>query len=121
MNEIFVRIDCDNVGDRIELALYKGETDTAQKVSDLIKKNIALFCENVKIRLSAQILLIGADDVLFKTTKIESVINELNLLKDEFISATGITLSIGVGHTLLQCINNLNIAKYSGKNVIIFQ
>lgn len=119
MQNKYIRIDCDNVGDKIELFLYQNNTLEAQKISDTIKKNINWLAVQFSEKLKGEILVIGADDILFKTS-IEyynkKTIEELKLI---FFEKSGITISIGVGNNILDAMKNLKIAKISGKNKII--
>jgi hypothetical protein len=119
MHNLYIRIDCDNVGDKIELALYNNDAQSAQKISDTIKDNIKWFVEKIINNLKAEVLLIGSDDILYKTNEELYDLNELENLRQEFYKRTNITLSIGIGHSISQSLVNLNIAKISGKNKIV--
>jgi hypothetical protein len=114
----FARLDCDNVGDKIELSLYELDTEKAQRINNLIRKNIAQLAKEIEKELNAQILLIGSDDILFKTHFDSFDLEKLNFLKSVFFERTEITLSIGIGEDLISAMRNLDIAKKMGKNRI---
>ncbi len=114
----FARLDCDNVGDRIELSLYELDTEKAQNINNLIRKNIVELAKEIKTELNGEILLVGPDDIFFKTNFDVFDLEKLNFLKNGFFEKTGITMSIGVGDDLISAMRNLDIAKKMGKNRI---
>jgi len=119
MNNYYIRIDCDNVGDKIEFALYNNAHNEAQRISDKIKDNITWLIRKVVEEFSAEILLIGSDDILFKINEFFFDIHKIEELRQEFYKRSNITLSIGIGNTTRQSHINLKIAKVSGKDKII--
>lgn len=119
MHNYFIRIDCDNVGDKIELALYNNDPQKAQKISDLIKDNIMWLIKELTLKLNAKILLIGSDDILCEISGEFYNLEELEKIRLKFCEKANITLSIGIGNSIITSLINLNIAKISGKNKII--
>ncbi|SIO07322.1 mCpol domain-containing protein [Algoriphagus halophilus] len=118
-NKIFVRLDVDNVGDRIELALLESNTIEAQNIHDNIQKNINSILSNIQNHKSIKVLMTGCDDILFIINKNEYDILYLEKLKSEFKLKSGFSLSIGVGTSITECMLNLHIAKVSGKDKIV--
>lgn len=119
MNTLFIRLDCDNVGDKIEMALYNNEPEEAQKISDIIKLNIGWFTEQILDVFNAKILLIGSDDILFTIEKESFNLQKLDFLRIEFYKKSQISISIGIGNNIRESLTNLHIAKVSGKNKIV--
>jgi len=114
----YLRIDCDNVGDKIELCLYELDTEKAQGINNLIRQSIAELSDNLRTLLNSEILLIGPDDILLKIETSNIDLELLKQIKDNFYTKTGITLSIGIGEDIIGAMRNLDIAKRSGKNKI---
>jgi hypothetical protein len=119
MRNIYIRIDCDNVGDKIEFALYNNDPKAAQEISDSIKTNIKWLIESINQISIGKVLLVGSDDILFETNEEFFNVEKLENLKQEFFIKTNITLSIGIGFSIVDALTNLKIAKISGKNKII--
>lgn len=115
----YLRIDCDNVGDKIEFALYNENAENAQKISNIIKENIIWLIDELSLKMNAEILLIGSDDILCKIKNEFYNFLELEKIHVEFYNRTNITISIGIGNSIRNSLINLNIAKVSGKNKIV--
>jgi hypothetical protein len=120
MDSVYIRLDCDNVGDKIECALYNEKPEIAQNISNKIKKNIKLVVKKFKSEFNSELLLVGSDDLLLKIELKYFDIEKIEKIKFEFQKNSGITLSIGIGKTILDSLVNLKIAKVSGKNRIEF-
>lgn len=112
-----IRIDFDNIGDKIDFFLYQDNFKAAQEISNIIKKSIK---ESINVIHSTfqnvEVLLIGADDLLFSCHKLEK--QQLEILKEYYFVTTNLTVSIGVGNNIKEAMLNLKIAKVSGKNII---
>lgn len=117
--DIFIRLDADNIGDAIELALINNDISSAnlihQKVQDGIKKIEKELVENKY----CTILMQGCDDILFQTKKEHYSEAILINLKEKFLKQSGYTISIGAAYSLQEALINLRKAKLSGKNVIV--
>ncbi len=118
-NYYYLRIDCDNVGDKIELALYNEDPESAQKISDIIKENISWLIDELTLKFNAKILLIGSDDILCEIKNESFNFEVLQNIHLEFYKKTNITLSVGIGNSIINSLINLKIAKISGKNKIV--
>jgi minimal CRISPR polymerase domain len=114
-----VRIDADNIGDRIELALLKGDTDTAQRIHHVVQ----LAMEGIKQKIMAtplwRILMTGCDDALFEAVDDNDLLKNLEALRLEFFTLTQYSLSIGVGNSIQEAVFNLRIAKLMGKDRVV--
>ena len=118
---LYVRLDGDDIGQAIELSLLNDDSIAAQNHHHNVQNAIAAITENVKSNESCSILLRGCDDLLFTITEEAFSMEFLKSLQVDFQSKSGFTLSIGVGKALLSCLQNLQVAKLSGKNRIVFR
>jgi len=119
LNQVYIRLDVDNIGDSIELALLKSDYIKAQELHDIIQENINSILENIQSKNSVTVLMKGCDDILFSIEKNHYDLNFLEKLRSEFKSKSGFSISIGVGCSLVKCMANLKIAKLSGKDRIV--
>jgi hypothetical protein len=120
MNDlIFIRLDGDNIGDKIELSLLENDWDTAQIIHNNVQTSIELLIRFIKGIPQSDLLMIGCDDILFsiKQESFNPVI--IDELQNIFRKNSQFTLSIGVGDTVNSAIYNLRKAKLSGKNRVI--
>lgn len=118
-NLIYIRLDGDSVGDKIELALLKGDVQVAKQMHESIQRSIMEIKNKIELNQSYNILMNGCDDILFSVDKASYNIHFLEELMTDFYSLSNCTLSIGVGYTIPETMHNLKIAKLSGKNMII--
>jgi hypothetical protein len=116
---VYIRLDVDNAGDSIELALLKADYNEAQNIHNLIQKNINFILEKIENRNTTTILMKGCDDILISTNENDYNLTFWKELKSEFKLKSGFTLSIGIGYSITECMLNLRIAKVSGKDKIV--
>ncbi len=116
---VYIRLDVDNAGDNIELALLNANYIRGQNIHDIIQENINSTLKKIKTKKSTEILMRGSDDILFSIEKSKYELIFLENLKTEFKLNTGFSISIGVGKSIKECMLNLKIAKISGKNKIV--
>ncbi|WP_420572261.1 mCpol domain-containing protein [Kordia sp.] len=116
---IYIRLDADNIGDNIELSLLKNDYITAQKIHNKVQTNINNILNVLKSKNDIEILLIGCDDILFSINTSNYDFNFIKNIAKNFEKNSGFTLSIGIGNTVSSALKNLRIAKLSGKNNII--
>ena len=120
MNDlIYIRLDGDNIGDKIELSLLKGDFQLAKQIHESIQKSLKAIKNKIESQQKYNILMNGCDDILFSTDKVEYNVVFLEELMIDFFSLSKCTLSIGVGRSIAEAMHNLKIAKLSGKNMII--
>lgn len=111
----YIRLDADNVGDKIELALLQNNIETANKIHSSVQSGIAKI-KNIILESNGEILMAGCDDILF-IYSLKSM-DFLDNIRNMFEMETGFTLSIGFGNNLAESLESLKIAKLSGKNQI---
>ena len=117
-NIIYIKLDADNVGDSIELALLNNNVEEAIRIHNLIQENIRKL-DNIINDYGFNILMTGCDDILFCIDC--DLFEETNLIElmNFFNRNTSFSLSIGVGISLNEALLNLRKAKLSGKNKIV--
>lgn len=118
-NRIFIRLDGDNIGDKIELFLLENDWDAAQRVHNKVQEGVKDLVKYIQNIQSANLLMVGCDDIFFSVER--HMFNKAMVkdLQQKFFLSTQFTLSIGVGDSPLDAINNLRKAKLSGKNKIV--
>lgn len=116
---VFVRLDGDNIGEKIELALINSDVEKAQSIHNVVQASI----ESVKLEIENygyKILMSGCDDILFSINQSEFDNSTLIKVMECFFERSKFTLSIGVGFSINESLINLRIAKLSGKNKIVY-
>jgi len=115
----YIRIDADNVGDSIELALIEEDVQKSQEIHFKVQKNITKTVEKLESIDGISILMRGCDDILFSIDNNQVDHNFLEELKNDFKLNSGFSISIGIGESILKALQNLRIAKISGRNKIV--
>jgi hypothetical protein len=115
----FIRLDGDNIGDAIELALLNENYVQAQQIHDIIQSGINHLSNLIQLRESAKILLIGSDDILFSAQNTNDLSDFVERLRIEFKKLTKFSISIGIGDTITYSLLNLKKAKLSGRDQTI--
>lgn len=120
MNQFhFIRLDADNVGDKIEYLLLEGNIIEANRVHLSIQNSIKELVKTITKTPGYEILMVGCDDILMKVNSKLIDIKFLDGINDHFFQETGFTLSIGIGLNINEAMLNLRKAKLLGKNRII--
>lgn len=111
---IYIGIDGDNVGNKIEKSLLENDEINVAKVSEEITSSVNKITKYLKI-INFKIIFATGDDILCKGESIE--INKLS----DFLAETKNTntFSVGIGNTLEKTYVALKYAKSIGKNKIV--
>lgn len=116
----FIRIDADNIGDQIELALMNNDIEKAKEIASSVEQFMRELKAKLMLNPDFKILMAGCDDVLLIFDGDQSEISRLlEEIRIDFFSITTFTISIGIGDDLFQAIFNLKKAKLSGKNRVV--
>lgn len=118
-NQIYVRLDGDNIGDSIELSLLTDRISDAQRFHNNVQEGIKNVLTSIEINRHCSVLMVGCDDIFFAIKGMNDRIDFLKDLQSSFYIKTGFTLSMGIGLTMKDALLNLKIAKLSGKNKIV--
>jgi hypothetical protein len=114
----FIRLDGDNIGDKIELALMNEDFKAAQSIHNKVQTSLEIIRRKIMENNKMEILMYGSDDILFCVDEDYDYIGFLKQIMKEFSNETNFTISIGIGNSIFDSINNLRKAKLSGKNKI---
>lgn len=118
-NKYYAFFDGDGVGNIIEYYLLTGQTENAIGISNSIKKAFETI-ENMLNKIEdIAILIIGGDDLLIEISTNNFEMDIINEICSIFNNETTLTISCGIGRTIKETIDNLRLAKVSGKNKII--
>ncbi len=120
-NNIYVFLDGDGIGDKLELLLLDGKIEDAKRFSNSINTSINRICTEIMSTKGVQLLFSGGDDVVFYYQGENWNIDSIYKFQKQFEESTGNTLSAGIGISIQSAITNLRRAKLSGKNKIVFQ
>lgn len=118
-NKKYIRLDADNVGDSIELSLMNEDIKKSQETHFKIQESINSILEKLKTHSGTSILMRGCDDILLSINEKDFDVDFIEKIKREFKIESGFSLSIGIGNSIPIALQNLRIAKLSGKNKIV--
>jgi hypothetical protein len=110
---LYVAVDGDNIGQLLSQRIYKTNSDAeVARFSALVTDKLAQV-EKWVIQNQGEVLFCTGDSILFKIPEV--LLDEaLHDLKSEYF-----TVSVGVGHTLIEAHWALNVAKSLGKARIV--
>jgi len=119
---IFLAIDGDKVGAKLEVLLITEKLDQATlfslKVTSAIGKMVELIEQQQGI-----IIFAGGDNIMAKFDELgdlDTIVNELGYsLNQIFFEVTGCTTSIGIGHRPRDAFLALKLAKGSDKSKLV--
>lgn len=118
-DKVYVALDADDVGCRIELALLSGDIPAAQGVHDAVQIAIQSLRATVVANDSMNLVFSGCDDLLIAFMKSEYDLQAVNRLRKLFAEQTTHTMSAGVGFSIEAASVNLRKAKLAGKNRVV--
>lgn len=111
---IYIGIDGDNVGTKIEKSLLENDEINVARVSEEITNSVKKITNYLKI-INFKIIFSTGDDILCKGESIE--IDKLSDFLAEIKNTN--TFSVGIGNTLEKTYVALKYAKSIGKNKIV--
>jgi minimal CRISPR polymerase domain len=115
---VYVRLDADSVGERLELFLLKGRISEAEQLHEAIQAAMKQLRHRV-LEEGFDVLFAGCDDALFSGPSSLYKRDFLEQLRDSFVESTHCTLSCGVGFSMADALQNLRIAKLAGRDQIV--
>lgn len=116
MGEIYLAVDGDDVGHRLEYLMLMNEREAITKFSKTFLEAM-IWLENKLVKdFDALIVFTGGDNLLASLNDLPTEVIEA--LRSEFAKRSNTTLSIGLGENPRQAYFALKLAKTSGKNCI---
>jgi len=115
---IYVRLDADRVGEKLELFLLEGNISEAGE----LHRSVQSAMEKLRHRVEEEglkVLFSGCDDALFSCPSSRYRREFLEELRGCFLERTRCSLSCGVGFTVTEALQNLRIAKLAGRDRIV--
>lgn len=118
MIEIYLAVDGDDIGHRLEYFMLVNERESLNQFSTTFQSSMDWLVEKLTHELEATIIFSGGDNLL-AVMNIENLPIELiENIRTDFAIKSQCTLSVGLGYTIRQAYFALKLAKASGKNCI---
>ncbi|MFG1420922.1 Cas10/Cmr2 second palm domain-containing protein [Roseixanthobacter liquoris] len=115
---LYVLGDADRVREKVEAALFRHDLAGLTAFSQTMTGAIATLVREMGERLGAQTVMAGGDDVLFTVDADRFDADVLTRFAAAFASATGCSISFGIGVTPDAAYLNLRRAKAAGGRVV---
>jgi len=113
----FAFFDGDNIGNILELLFLQNKEEEAFEISNKIKIAFNEIESFIKKDDSITILMNGGDDLIIKLRD-KNALNKAEQIRKIFFDNSSLSLSCGIGNTVRESLENLRIAKLTGKNNI---
>jgi GTP cyclohydrolase III len=117
--KMFIYLDGDDVGSRLELLLLDGKLDEAIRFSELVTEAMFELRKSFEQVAGLNISLFGGDDLIAEFCVASLSAIAVNQFRRNFESKCGVTISAGVGTLVEDALANLRRAKLSGKNRLV--
>ena len=119
---MFIAIDGDDVGRKIELYIIDNRIEDLENFTHSLTKRLEWLANQLRYSLNVKIHLLGGDSILVSCKNQDRVPEILEELRIEF-SCEGLpTISIGIGKTPREAYLALKYAKLREKNcVVVFE
>jgi len=118
-NLVYIAIDGDDIGDRVEEAIYDKDTEVAKNISNQIKNANKEIIEIIT-KYNGEVIFEGGDNIFIS---IPITIEEAKKLGQQFIDIylknTGHTATVGIGKIPTDAHKSLVLGKNTGKNKIV--
>ncbi|MDB5338111.1 MAG: hypothetical protein JWN70_3730 [Planctomycetaceae bacterium] len=112
---VYTYFDGDDVGANIELRLLEDDVQGAALVSARVSGAVQWIRESLERDFAGQIMFAAGDEVLAFLKEIPSLA-DIDHIRVEFRTRTGLSVSCGVGESAREAASQLRLAKLRGKN-----
>jgi len=117
--DLYILGDADRVRERVEKQLLAGQFDTLSEFSGTLTTAVGALAQRICVAFSADVVMAGGDDVLFRLAQDRFSKPELESLAQQFAAESGCTISFGVASDIMTAYINLRRAKCNGGNAIV--
>lgn len=118
MEELYIAIDGDDVGRRLEHSMLINDQNNLIDFSNRFNESMTWLERILEQTFQAQIIFNGGDNLLAKLQQNDFDLGKLTIIAKSFLAKSTSTLSIGIGTNMRQAYFALKLAKTSGKNRI---
>ena len=116
---LYILGDADRVRERLEGFLLSHDLESLGSLSRRLSEGIRLVGTELSLRMEAEIVMAGGDDILARVSVGLYDRKFLEEIATVYMEKTGLSMSFGVGPTLEQAYLNLRRAKASNSNKIV--
>lgn len=119
MKKLYISVDGDDVGSRLEYLILSGALGELQEFSTNYKKAMAWLKDELRSHLDATIIFDGGDSLLATIPELLFDKQLVESIRHRYLQESERTISIGIGNNSRDAYVALKIAKASGKNRLI--
>jgi hypothetical protein len=114
---LFIAADGDNIGKLVGKARLQDNVEEIRRVSSCIDKGNKIF-ESYALSNGGSVIEAGGDEVLIEIEA--SALKDLENIRNQYLSATNATVSVGIGKKPSEASKALVVAKLRGRNRSVF-
>ncbi|MFC1758510.1 mCpol domain-containing protein [Planctomycetota bacterium] len=116
---IYVCIDADDVGAKIELMLLDENIDEASLIANSVRNAMQSMRGTVAKNPTANLLMSGCDDIIAEFLTPDEVDTVIDRIRSEFFNSTGFSLTAGIGVSIRDAMDSLRRGKLMGKDQVV--
>ena len=116
---IYVCIDADDVGAKIELMLLDERIHEASAVAQRVRNAMHTLRTTVANHPDAELLMSGCDDIIAEFLPSADIDALVDGIRSEFHSSTGFSVTAGIGVSIRDALESLRRGKLMGKNQVV--
>lgn len=116
---MFIYLDGDDIGSKLELLLLDEKLDEATRFSESVTEAMTELRKSFENIAELKIRLFGGDDLIAEFSELSLSAIEINQFRKDFKFRCGVTISAGIGISVKDALSNLRRAKLSGKNRLV--
>ncbi|KTS64786.1 hypothetical protein NS206_06780 [Microbacterium testaceum] len=95
--------------------LLEGDLAGAADLSVRISEAVSLLASSLELEMAAEVVFAAGDEVLARTS-LPIIAEDIERLREQFRTRSGLTISCGVAESAGEATRHLHLAKLRGKN-----